>query len=157
MYSNVENYELCAYGIEGKHWIDVGEGFYSYPEDRKDRYLISRPYSGVFALLHNDEFCYRLFDSYTEEELGWIEKVENAKTIKNATDGMLFYNMPAQEGADFQAAESQMYLNCATKVWEGTADPADTYLISATSYRAQAGNYITWLTRQYNLYKTERA
>ncbi len=157
MYSDVANYELCAYGIEGKHWIDAGDGFYTYPEAYKEIYLTSRPYSGVFALLHNDEFAYRLFDSYTEEELGWIAKVESAKTIKNPTDGMLFYNMPAQEGSNFTLAEANIYRDCAVPTWNGTADPAITYPQQVTAYRNQAGDYITWLTRQYNLYMQARA
>lgn len=157
MYSDVKNYELCAYGIEGKHWVDAGEGFYTYPEQYKDMYLISRPYSGVFALLHNDEFAYRLFDSYSQEELSWIAKVESAKTIKNATDGMLFYNMPAQEGSNFTLAEANMYQDCAVPTWNGTSDPAITYPAQATAYRNQAGDYILWLTRQYNLYMAERS
>ncbi|MBQ7374329.1 MAG: hypothetical protein IJW64_07220 [Clostridia bacterium] len=157
MYSDVKNYELCAYGIEGKHWVDAGEGFYTYPEQYKEIYLTSRPYSGVFALLHNDEFAYRLFDSYSQEELGWIAKVESAKTIKNATDGMLFHNMPATEGSNFTLAESHIYERCAVPTWNGSSDPAVTYPTESAAYRTQAGDYIVWLTRQYNLYMADRA
>jgi hypothetical protein len=156
MYSDVANYELCAYGIEGKHWIDAGEGFYTYPEQYKQIYLTSRPYSGVFALLHNDEFAYRLFDSYSQEELGWIAQVESAKTIKNATDGMLFHHMPPQQGSNFTLAEANMYEQCAVPCWNGTQDPAITYPQQAAAYRTQAGDYITWLTQQYNLYMQDR-
>ena len=90
LYSDVENYELCSYGIEGEHWVDAGEGYYSFPAGKEDRYLTNHPYSGVFKFLYNDDFAYRLYNNYTEEERGWIEKVENAKTISNPTDCMLF-------------------------------------------------------------------
>jgi len=157
MYSSVENYELCAYGIEGEHWVDAGEGFYSYPAGMADRYLRNPPYSGVFALLHNDELSYRLYNSYTQEELGWIQTVENARTMKNETDAMLFYDMSATAGVNFTNAEANMYLNCATKAWEGTGDPANTYPVEYASYRQQAGDYITWLTDQYKQYIAKRA
>lgn len=156
MYSSVENYELCAYGVEGEHWVDAGEGYYSYPAGLEDRYA-NAPYSGVFALLHNDEFAYRLYSSYTEEERGWIAKVESANTIKNATDAMLFYNMPAGEAANFQLAEANIYRDCAVKTWNGSADPAVTYPVQSAGYRVQAEGYIEWLTNQYKLYMAKRS
>lgn len=37
LYSDVENYELCSYGIEGEHWVDAGEGtIHSPPAKRTD-------------------------------------------------------------------------------------------------------------------------
>ena len=160
MYSSVDNYELCRYGVKGEHWIDAGEGFYKYPENLADRYFINPPYSGAFALLHNDEFAYRLYASYSEEELGWIEKVENSRGMKNETDGMLFYNMPQTINSNFRLAENNIYLNCATKAWTGVADPALTYggeNGEYAAYRKQAGDYIEWLTTQYKLYLQSRA
>ena len=84
-------------------------------------------------------------------------QVESAKTIKNATDGMLFYNMPAQEGSNFTLAESNIYTECAVPTWNGTKDPRQTYPTQAAAYRSQAADYILWLTRQYNLYIEARA
>ncbi|MCI8412703.1 MAG: hypothetical protein HFE47_01215 [Clostridia bacterium] len=157
MYSDTENYELCRYGVKGTHWVDVREGFYAYPEGKEDRYFVSPPYSGVFALLHNDEFAYRLYDSYSEEELGWIEKTESAATMKNATDAMLFYNMPAAAAVNFTTAEANMYQQAATPAWNGSGDPATTYPAQDKAYREQAKDYIEWLTDQYKRYLQIRA
>lgn len=156
LYSDVENYELCAYGIEGEHWVDVGDGFYAYPEDKEDRYFVNPPYSGVFKFLYNDDFSYRLYNNYTDEEIGWIETVENAKTIKNPTDCMLFYNMSAAIANEYQTAENNFYMACPTKAWNASADPAVTYPEWSAIYREQAPNYIEWLTQQYKLYIAQR-
>ena len=69
---------------------------------------------------------------------------------------MLFYNMPPSEGANFTLAEANIYRNVAIKTWNGTADPANTYPGECVAYRNQAGDYITWLTRQYQLYMAKR-
>lgn len=156
LYSDVENYELCSYGIEGEHWVDAGEGYYSFPAGKEDRYLTNPPYSGVFKFLYNDDFAYRLFNNYTEEERGWIEKVENAKTISNPTDCMLFYNMTAAVANGYQTAENNFYLNCPTKAWNASADPAVTYPEYSAMYFTQAAEYIEWLTQQYKLYIAQR-
>ena len=156
LYSDVKNYELCSYGIEGEHWVDAGEGYYAFPAGKEDRYLTNPPYSGVFKFLHNDDFAYRLFNNYTEEERGWIEKVESAKTIANPTDCMLFYNMTAAVANGYQTAENNFYLNCPTKAWNASADPAVTYPEYSAMYFTQAAEYIEWLTQQYKLYIAQR-
>lgn len=155
--SSKENYELCAYGIKNEHWIDSGEGYYAYPEGKENKYITNPPYSGVFALLHNDEISYRLYDKYSAEEKSWINIVETSKTLKNPTDGMLLYNMPALVSTNFSTAENAFYLNCATKAWTATADPARTFPVYSASYRSQAPDYIQWLTEQYKLYKAMRS
>lgn len=157
MYSSVDNYELCMYGVEGEHWVKSRDGFYTYPAGKENKFMTSPPYSGAFALLHNDELSYRLYDNYSEQELEWIAVAENANTIKNPTDGMLFYNMTAAIATNFKLAEANIYQDCAVKAWNGTADPATTFPEQAAGYRLQAGDYIQWLTQQYNLYVAQRS
>lgn len=157
MYSDINNYELCAYGIKNEHWIDAGVGYYSYPAAKETRFLTNPPYSGVFALLHNDEFSYRLYSGYSQEERNWIATVENAKTVKNPTDGMLMYNMTATMASNFQTAENELYLYCATKAWNASANPETTYPTYSAKYRNQANDYIEWLTQQYKLYLAKRS
>lgn len=156
MYSDVDNYELCAYGVKGEHWVESGDGYYAYPENKTTQYLTKSPYSGVFALLHNDEFAYRLYDGYTTEEKAWISIVENSNTMKSETDGMLFYNMTAKMSNNFQTAENDFYPNVALKAWDASKDPATSYPEGVAKYRTQAGDYIEWLTQQYKLYAAER-
>ena len=169
MYQDVANYELCAYGIEGEHWEKDGEGFYKYPDQYKTVYEKKAPYSGAFALLHNDEFAFRRYAGYTQEELDWIERAEEANTVKNPMDGMLVYNMDAQMSQNVAYAESEMYAKCATPAWNGTTDPATTYAQYVEFYKTQTNygaqkdgkpddtkDYIRWLTNQYNIYMMDR-
>lgn len=156
MYSDVENYELCAYGVKGEHWIEAGDGYYAYPENKEESYFTKAPYSGVFALLHNDEYAYRLYNNYSAEEKAWISIVENSKTMKGETDGMLFFNMTASMGNAYQTAENEFYPNVALKAWDASVDPAKSYANGVAKYRSQAGDYISWLTEQYKLYVAQR-
>lgn len=155
MYSNKANYELCAYGIKGEQWKDssFGDNYYEYTDDY---YVTHKPYSGVFALIHNDDISYKIPMQYTETERNWIEKVRNYNCLKNATDGMLFYGASAQVSKDYTTAEAYIYLECATKAWAGTKNPSETWGDACTHYRSQASNYIEWLTNQYKLYQATR-
>ncbi|MBQ7165153.1 MAG: hypothetical protein IJR61_07470 [Clostridia bacterium] len=156
MYSDKDNYELCAYGVKGSQWKDssFGSDYYEYADDY---YVDHRPYSGVYALLHNDEISCRILMQYSETERNWIEKVRNYPCLSNPTDGMLFYGMSALINSNFVTAEADMYLNCATKAWAGASDPAVTWPAACEHYRNQAGDYIVWLTNQYKLYKAARS
>ena len=155
MYSSKENYELCAYGIKGEHWIEseYGDDYYDYPDEY---YITHKSYSGVFALVHNDDLSYRIPMQYTEQERNWITKARNYKCLSNPTDGMLFYGASAQITTNFITAEAGIYLDCATLAWAGTKDPDTTFAASVAKYREQASDYIEWLTNQYKLYKASR-
>jgi len=155
MYSSKENYELCAYGIKGQQWVEsqYGDNYYEYPDEY---YVSHKPYSGVFALVHNDEISCRIPMQYSEVERNWIDKVRNYNCLTNPTDGMLFYGSSASVSHNFVVAEADIYLECATKAWAGTANPATTWGPACTKYRDQASDYIEWLTNQYKLYKASR-
>lgn len=169
MYKDVANYELCSYGIEGQHWEKKDDGFYKYPDKFSAIYEKNPPYSGAFALLHNDEYSYRRYAGYTEEELSWIAKAESANCLKNPMDGMLTYNMSADMSNALSYAESEMYAKCATPAWNGSQDPATTYPAQVELYKTQINygamknglpddtkDYIRWLTNQYTFYMMMR-
>lgn len=155
MYSSKDNYELCAYGIKGEQWKDseYGDNYYEYTDDY---YTTYKPYSGVFTFVHNDAISYKIPMQYNETERNWIEKVRNYRCLKNATDGMLFYGASAQVTTNYATAEASIYLECATKAWAGTKNPAETWEDACIRYRQQASDYISWLTNQYKLYKASR-
>ena len=64
--------------------------------------------------------------------------------------------MTAAIANGFQTAENNFYLNCPTKAWNGSADPAQTYPQWSNTYREQAKEYLEWLTQQYKLYVAQR-
>ena len=62
VYASKENYELCAYGIEGEDWIRVGEDEFSYPSES---YITKPSYSGTLKLLENKNISDRTYTGYT--------------------------------------------------------------------------------------------
>ena len=154
--SDKGNYELATYGVKGEHWIDSGEGKYSYPESKKQRYETNPPYSGMYALLKWQTFAYRIYDNYTEEEYGWIDTVRNAPTFSNVCNNMLFIGGDTNMALNHQTAENDFFQDCLVKAWNGVVDPAGTFHTQAAKYRTTAAEYLTWLTNQYNLYSVAR-
>ena len=80
MYSDPDNYLMCTYGIEGVHWENNGDGTYSYLGDYS---LTNKPYSGVLALVENQNVANLTYSGYTEEELQWIKTVQNKDLYLN--------------------------------------------------------------------------
>lgn len=80
MYSDPDNYLLCTYGIEGVHWQNNGDGTYSYLGEYS---LTNKPYSGVLALVENQNVANLTYSGYTEEELNWIKTVQNKDLYLN--------------------------------------------------------------------------
>ena len=151
------NYNLAKYGVENEHWVDAGEGRYTYPDSKKDRYETNPPYSGMYALLKWDLYSYKLYDNYTEEEYGWIDLVRNAETFSNACENMLFIGETTDMALNHQTAENDFFQDCLVKAWEGTIDPAISFRSSVEKYRTTAAEYIEWLTMQYSLYVAARS
>lgn len=150
------NYDLANYGVENEHWVDAGEGKYTYPDSKKDRYEVNPPYSGMYGLLKWQQYSYRLYDNYTEEEYGWIETVRNAPTFKNVCENMLFIGEETNMALNHQTAENDFFQDCLVKAWNGVVDPATTFKAQTEKYRTTAAEYLTWLTNQYNLYMMAR-
>lgn len=91
MYSDEENYLLCQYGIEGTHWTNNGDGTYSYCGDYS---ITNKPYSGVLALVENQNIANLAYSDYTEEEKSWIATAQNKENYLNnpAIDVLLLTN-----------------------------------------------------------------
>lgn len=153
---NKENYELATYGVKGEHWVDAGEGKYTYPDAKKQRYETNPPYSGMYGLLKWQKYAYRIYDNYTAEEYGWIDTVRNAETFSNVCNNMLFIGQESNMALNHQTAENDFFQDCLVKAWNGVVDPATTFTAQAAKYRVTAAEYLTWLTDQYNLYSIAR-
>ena len=151
VYSSKENYELCRYGIKGEHWIEAGDGLYTYPEDKTDEYIASPPYSGCYAMLENINLSDRILDVYTEEELGWINYIKEAPSYKSPVLDMLFPTVPSREASAFQGAENTFFEQVVSKSWIGDPMGPATFDAQARAYRTAAEIYIEWLTNEYKL------
>lgn len=154
--SDVANYNLATYGVENEHWIDAGEGKYSYPENKKDRYETTPPYSGKYGLLKWQTYSFKLYDQYTEEEYGWINTVRTAPLFRNACENMLILGEDENMALNHQTAENDFFQDCLVKVWNGVVDPDTVFTAQSQKYRTTASEYLTWLTQQYNRFISRR-
>jgi hypothetical protein len=123
VYESEENYNLCRFGIEGTHWVNNGDGTYSYPANSK--YSVTSPaYSGILTLVENQRRSNLVFDGYTAEEKRWISEIAgNAENyVKNDVMDYLFTSSDADNLA--MAKEmTNVYQRLALPAWQGTADP----------------------------------
>ena len=160
MYMDEENYRLCKYGIEGEHYIDNGDGTYSYPEG-KDEYYTAPPYSGILALVENQNVSYLEYDGYTEEEREWlaIARDENNYVDNDTVDYLMPTNQ--QMNSIYETAKNNYYTGVAVPAWNGRSDPRD--IIASVegqptrfeqylkNYLDAAQEYTSWVTNMYAL------
>ena len=121
VFESEENYNLCRLGIEGEHWVNNGDGTYSYPAG-KEEYLTKPPYSGILTLVENQRISDLTYKEYTAEEKSWIERASNPDWyIKNdLIDYMLTMN--AGTFSVYESYRSGVYSHVQT-VWAGKRDP----------------------------------
>ena len=164
MYSDEENYNLCAYGVEGKHWVNNGDGTYSYPEG-KESYLTKAPYSGIFSLVENQNMSNLLYSGYTAEERAWIANSQNESCyVKN---DIIDYILPRNAGmSQLHSTSLNTYWNgVAASAWSGNTNPSNKSsenpkMTLAEFYRVNYleddAEYLDFLTQQYNIMKQMR-
>ncbi|MGN1062001.1 MAG: hypothetical protein ACI4RO_02640, partial [Candidatus Scatosoma sp.] len=84
IYSDKENYELAKHGVKGEDWVETPEkdGFetYGYPEDKKDLYEETPPYSGAYCLLSNVYISDRIYSGYTDDEWSRVTEIFSFKS-----------------------------------------------------------------------------
>lgn len=161
MYSDPDNYNLCKYGIEDEHWVNNGDGTYSFPAG-KEEYLTKAPYSGIIALVDNENMSNLLYSGYSAEERAWIalsQKEENY--VKNDVIDYILPRNAAMSQLHTQSLNNY-YNSAATLAWNGSSNPSGLlegqtraqYFMN--EYLQMDKEYITWLTRQYVLMKKSR-
>ena len=153
VYASKENYELCAYGIEGEDWIRVGENEYSYPSES---YITKPSYSGTLKLLENKSISDRTYTGYTEQERSWITIARNAECYEDALTGMFLFKPADEVYNNFNAAQNRMVTAVIYKAWDGSADPRVTQPGEEDGVKyfyTIASEYVDWMTQQYLLNK----
>lgn len=157
-YSSVENYNLCKYGVEGKHWVNNGDGTYSYPEG-KDNYLVRPPYSGILAFVENQNVSDLTFKGYSEQELGWIEAAKNPENyFENGTETYLWPVVGGSVRNNYVSAKAVVYGDLVLKAWIGDTEPTKSVFDSFISTYFSSGGtaYSEMLTKAYNQIKNMR-
>ena len=146
MYSDVDNYLLCKYGVEGVHWVNNGDGTYSYANEED---YTKPPYSGVLALVENQNLADLTFSEYTAEERGWIERAKNRENYLNnpVVDYLMVLSnriLNLQQGN----AARPLYTLC-NGVWVGGND-AGAFEIGRETYVSATAEYTQKITELYN-------
>ena len=156
VYKNADNYNLCRYGIEGKHWINNGDGTYSYPAG-KEEYLVKKPYSGILTLVENQNISNLTYKGYTAEELSWIATAaDKSNYVEN---DIITYMWPTNKAISnsYANAIGKMYSFSALPAWNGTQDPKNTYADARNQYLSSGGQtYVDYITDSYKTMKAQR-
>lgn len=155
VFESEDNYNLCYLGIEGEHWVDNGDGTYSYPAG-KEGYITSPPYSGILALVENQNRSNLTYKGYTEEELHWINDI--AGNPDNYLDNDLIdYRFVLSQDAKAQesSAGGKLY-EAVVQAWTGNANPSTTFASAQRAYiNATSATRKMW-TDQYLLMYNRR-
>lgn len=153
VYSDADIYNACRYGEEGKHWIDNGDGTYSYPEGYS---YYEKPYSGILTLVENQVIS-NLQYSFTNEEKGWIEKVRKSENyiVNDTVDYLLFETEKSKRDLHFK--ERKAMSTFTQNVWdkkklfnEDSTDVMAEFLDIINGYRANARTYSLEMNQLYN-------
>ena len=163
VFESEDNYNLCRYGIEGEHWVNNGDGTYSYPAG-KESYLTAPPYSGILTLLENQNISNLTYKGYSEEELRWINDVAGDRDnyVKNDTIDYLFV-LKDDAKAQYNTATNIVYADV-NNAWNGKWDPTakdetgkrTVYEKNRAAFIAASGAVRKQMTDQYLLIKARK-
>ena len=164
VYESPENYNLCRYGIEGTHWVNNGDGTYSFPEN--SGYSLTKPaYSGILTLVENQRISNIVYDGYTEEEKRWINDIAGNKDnyVKNDVMDYIFSSTD-EYNVTMASAMVSVYNSLALAAWQGKNDPNALYGNTnmpyfdyiINTYNQKVKHIQVDYTAQYNVMKQSR-
>lgn len=126
MYQSEENYNICKYGIPGTHWVDNGDGTYSFPEG-KESYLTNAPYSGILSLVENQARSGLTYKGYSDEEKSWISTAKDPNNyFENELNSYMWPMTNSQVNSAYSNAISPVYGSC-IEYWNATAPSSRTH------------------------------
>lgn len=163
MYSDVENYELCLYGVKGVDWIE-GEDFvygektyktWRYPDDKADEYLSKPPYTGKYMLLENINVSNRISGHYNTIEKDWYTALYFEFPQYGNTDiEGIWQPQPSRQYATVASALDGDYVNnIRAYAWAGRLNGGKTPMELLTehvrSYQSTAADYLAYVNDEY--------
>lgn len=162
VYASEENYNLCRYGVEGEHWINNGDGTYSYPEG-KESYATEAPYSGILTLVENQNMSNLIYDGYSEEELHWINDIAGNPENYIDNDVMDYMFVSTDSYNTIVANAGATLYQMAVDAWTGKTDPLSLTSGGVTVFDSVASAYNRatlevqeYYTTQYKTMKAQR-
>ena len=164
LWSDVENYELAAYGIEGKHWTDAGEGLRGFPNKAAENlYRTNPPYVNKYLLIPNASISDRILDIYDEQERQIFADIKSFQYQECVGMDMLFPDLTDQNiktAIDLQVTEMKTLLE---KIWAGIQNPSEVQGSGKSVFQSRVDDfalngeaYLNWLDNQYQLILTYR-
>ena len=156
VYASEENYNLCRYGIEGTHWINNGDGTYSYQKG-KEHYVTEPPYSGILTLVENQNISNLMYQGYSEVEKEWIATAaDESNYINNDLINYMWPTAPENIMNSYRQQKNTLY-GRASEAWSGRVNPSENYAADVSAYLSGGGTaYHAYLTQQYELLKLQR-
>ncbi len=163
MYSSVENYELCQYGVKGVDWLEGDPVVYNgkeyqtwvYPDDKKDEYLLKPPYTGKFTLLRNINISDRISGHYNTVEKKWYAACYfQFPTYGNTElEGIWLPETPRSHASAAADLDGDYVENIRSYAWVGRKNNGKTPTQLLTEYvaekRASASGYLEYVDTQY--------
>lgn len=149
MVSDVANYELCTYGIEGTDWTDSGEGLRGVPESAADNIEAVNMYSGCYNLVEYSNLSERVWDTYTEQELGWIKAVRSFPTFADAREGVFFPDLDNDMTQKYSTARTTFQTETLSPARGGLKDTAQTFEAAVEAFKISNKEYLDWMNQYY--------
>lgn len=164
LYTDPANYELAAYGIEGKHWVRTeganGEICKDYPADKKEQYEKALPYSGKYCLVEDYHISDLLSATYSQQEMDLISAVRDFPVYPAdgfVTEGMMLPAVPSTDRKlrNISTAHFDEYVSMRAYAWSDAALPNGQTL--ETMWQQMHDNlygdyfaYVAYNTENYN-------
>ena len=152
LYSDVENYELAAYGIKGEHWVEgedrVVDGktykTWVYPDGKEDAYNENTPYQGRYNILENVYISNRVCGNYNTEEFLWTHYINGGFPIfySNEIAGIHIGSAPREFKTDYNRLDGKYVEDIRTLAWAGLYKKNDQGVEEPAS--VTLANYIEW-------------
>jgi hypothetical protein len=163
MYSSVENYELCLYGVKGEDWVDGDDFVYEgktyktwrYPDDKADAYLLKPPYTGKYMLLQNINVSNRISGHYNTTEKKWFTSLyfEFPQFGDVEIEGIWQPAATRQYAVIASTLDGEYVDNIRSYAWAGKLSagktPTERLADYVATYRANATDYLEYVNTQY--------
>ncbi len=154
--SDPANYELAKYGREGYEWVDVGEGLRGLPEGAEDIIATSALYDGIFCTLDYTTVSDRLWDTYTEQELRWIDNVRHNYPLHgDAREGVFWPDQDSEMAKNYSTASDNFKNEILTPARNGLLNTSDKFDAAVESFKTANADYLAWMNEYYHEHKPE--
>ena len=163
VYESADHYNLCRYGVEGTHWINNGDGTYSYPEG-KENYATQPVYSGILTFVENQRMSDLVYGGYTEEELHWINDIAGNPDNYIQNDVIDYMFSSTDEYNIIRGNATDKLYTMAVEAWTGKTDPlklsadgvSSIYDYTVKKYNEAVSEVQKYFTTQYKTMKAMR-